>query len=240
VTDMVSGIEIYDPLFEWPAIPGAASYQIEINLTSGFAPGSLIFSGSTTADVVRPHGDAANNAVLTGASGASIRRAKPARGNNGPTFTKTYDETPLPGPQVLHVYNSSSSCATTRNVNEPVIQWSTVPGARTYEIQVSCPGVSKSYTTVNTSWTPLSRTAAALPFIFSQPGPGFSTDSPPLNAGSCVAGVRAYADNAIDGSAIAGTTPSSASRMPARRSPIRRSPTAPPEPRVRVSSAARA
>ena len=44
VTDMVPGVEIYDPLFSWPAIPGAASYEIEVNPTSGFAPGSRVCS----------------------------------------------------------------------------------------------------------------------------------------------------------------------------------------------------
>jgi len=204
VTDVVPGAEIYDPLFQWPAIAGAASYQIEINPTSGFAPGSTVYSGSTTATQFSPLNTLPNNTYYWRVRGVDPQ-GQAGPWNNGQTFTKTYDETPLPGPQVLHVYNSKLELRDNTNVNEPVVAWSTVPGARTYEVQITCGTTSKSYFTANTSWTPLdTRQSGLFPVIFSAPGSGFEQDGPPLVAGPCFAAVRAYADNAIDGSAIAG------------------------------------
>ncbi|HEY3614131.1 MAG TPA: Ig-like domain-containing protein [Gaiellales bacterium] len=203
VSDMVDGVEIYDPLFQWPAIAGAASYQIEINPTSGFAPGSLVFSGSTTATQYAPLKTLPNNTYYWRVRGVDPQ-GQAGPWNNGPTFTKTYDETPVPGPPNLHVYNTKLELRDNTNVNEPVVQWSTVPGARTYEVQINCQGASKTYFTVNNAWTPLSGYSGGVPTIFSQPGPGISQDGPPLSTGPCFAAVRAYADNAIDGTAIAG------------------------------------
>ena len=38
---------------------------------------------------------------------------------------------------------SSQPSPTARNVNEPVVTWSTVPGARDYEVQINCSGTSQ-------------------------------------------------------------------------------------------------
>ncbi len=203
VTDMVDGAEIYDPLFQWPAIPGAASYQIEINPTSGFAPGSRVYSGSTTATQFAPLNTLPNNTYYWRVRGVDPQ-GQAGPWNNGPVFTKTYDETPLPGPQVLHVYNTKLQLRDNTNVNEPVVAWSTVPGARVYEVQVNCNGQGQTYFTANTAWTPTTGFTGGVPNILSQPGPGFDQLGSQLAPGPCFAAVRAYADNAIDGSSIAG------------------------------------
>ena len=88
VTDMVPGIEIYDPLFSWPAIPGAASYEIEVNLTSGFALGSRLMLVHDERDVLRAREVAARTTPTTGASAVSIRRARPGRGTTAPRSTR--------------------------------------------------------------------------------------------------------------------------------------------------------
>ena len=161
VTDMVDGVEIYDPLFQWPAIPGAASYQIEINPTSGFAPGSLVLAASTTATQFAPLKTLPNNTYYWRMRGVDPQ-GQAGPWNNGPAFTKTYDETPLPGPANLTVYNSKlQAIAPGGSVNQPVIAWSTVPGARTYEVQLNCNGNGKTYFTANTAWTPLATNRAA-------------------------------------------------------------------------------
>jgi hypothetical protein len=205
VTDMVDAVEIYDPLFQWPAIPGAASYQIEINPTSAFAPGSRVFSGSTTATQFAPQNTLPNNTYYWRVRGVDPQ-GQAGPWNNGPAFTKTYDETPLPGPANLTVYNTKlQPIAPNGNVDQPVIRWSTVPGAKDYEIQINCAGNIKIYTTANTSWTPLApNPGGGVPQLLSAPGSGVDFDSPSLTPGACLASVRAFADNANDGSAIAG------------------------------------
>ena len=85
--------------------------------------------------------------------------------NNGPAFTKTYDETVLPGPANLTVYNSQlDPIADGDNVNEPVVIWDTVPGRP----QLRGAGqlhrhAATTYFTANTAWTPLAATPAATP-----------------------------------------------------------------------------
>ncbi len=207
VTDMVPGIEIYDPLFSWPAIPGAASYQVEVNPTAGFALGSRLLLSSTNATQYAPTKSLPNNTYYWRVRGVDPQ-GQAGPWNNGPAFTKTYDETVLPGPANLTVYNSQlDPIADGDNVNEPVVVWDTVPGARNYEVQVNCTGTPDTYFTANTAWTPPGNSGGnTVPQLLSAPGAGFDQADPPWdNPGdSCAVFVRAYADNAIDGQPIAG------------------------------------
>jgi hypothetical protein len=210
VTDLVPGVEIYDPLFSWAPIPGAASYELEINPTAAFALGSRVFSGGTAATAFATKQTLPNNTYYWRVRGVDPQ-GQAGPWNNGPAFTKTYDETVLPGPANLHIYNPQlAQIADGGNVDQPVVRWSTVPGARQYELQLACfDGVTtnaRSYFTANTSWTPLATSGGSLvPDILSAPGPGLDQDDPPGNPGEdCTVAVRAYADNAIDNTAIAG------------------------------------
>ena len=207
VTDMVSGVEIYDPLFSWAAIPGASGYEIEINPTSGFALGSRTMFASTTATSFAPTKTLPNNTYYWRVRGVDPQ-GQAGPWNNGPAFTKTYDETVLPGPANLGVYNSQlDPIADGDNVDEPVVAWSTVPGARLYEVQVNCTGTPKIYFTANTAWTPIANSGGGtVPQLLSAPGVGVDQADPPWSAPgqTCAVFVRAYADNAVDGSTIAG------------------------------------
>ncbi len=125
------GVEIYDPLFQWAPIPGAASYEMEVNTTSGFATGSKLFSATTTATSYAPTATLPNNTYYWRVRGLDSQ-GQAGPWNNGPTFDKTYDQTVVPGPPNLTVLNSKlQPIAPGGNVNEPVVTWSTVPGART-------------------------------------------------------------------------------------------------------------
>ena len=64
VTDMVPGRGDLRPALPVGPIPGAASYEMEINTTSGFATGSKLFCANDLGDVVRPDRDAAEQHVL--------------------------------------------------------------------------------------------------------------------------------------------------------------------------------
>ena len=55
VEDLNSNPEVYDPRFSWGAVPGAASYELEINSSSDFAPGSKVCcSGTSIATSLSP------------------------------------------------------------------------------------------------------------------------------------------------------------------------------------------
>ncbi len=88
VTDMVPGVEIYDPLFQWAPIPGAASYEMEINTTSGFATGSQAVLRRRPRRRRSPRPRRCRTTRTTGASAASTRRARPAPGTTARRSTR--------------------------------------------------------------------------------------------------------------------------------------------------------
>ncbi len=204
VSDMVAAQEIFDPLFTWAPILGAASYQLEVNADPGFAPGSRMMSANTNSTSFAPAQSLPDNSYYWRVRGVDPQ-GQAGPWNNGAAFDKAWDRTIPAGPQNLRVYNSKlEPIGFAGNVDEPVVMWNTVPGARTYEVQVLCGTDLHSYATSNTVWTP--RTDAfpdPRPGIFQAPGWNFKSDNPGLT-GNCTVSVRAYADNAIDGSAQAG------------------------------------
>ena len=118
---MVPGIEIYDPLFSWPAIPGAASYEIEINPTAGFAPGSTATRRRRTRRRSRRRRRCPTTPT-TGASAASIRRARPAPGTTARRSRRPTTRRSLPGPaepERLRLDSSHADPPDGGNVNEP-------------------------------------------------------------------------------------------------------------------------
>jgi hypothetical protein len=206
VTDMVPGVEIYDPLFSWAPIPGAASYQIEINPTAGFATGSKVFSGNTSATSFAPQHTLPNNTYYWRVRGVDPQ-GQAGPWNSGPQFDKTYDQTVLPGPPNLAVYDSTGGGPFNNAVVEqPLIHWDTVPGARDYEVQVNCNGTAHIYETANTSFTSFADDGhSTVPAFLAKPGFQLSEETPVMNPGdSCSVRVRAYADSAIDGTTIFG------------------------------------
>ena len=205
VTDMVPGVEIFDPLFQWAPIPGAASYEMEINTTSGFATGSKLFSAKTGATSFAPTRTLPNNTYYWRVRGLDPQ-GQAGPWNNGPTFDKTYDQTAVPGPPNLTVYDSTlQAIPPGGNVDEPVVTWSTVPGARHYELQTACDSGTTIYNTANTAWTPFGSTGGSgHPPFFNAPGLSVQQGSPLLSGDTCDVYVRAFTDSAIDGTAIAG------------------------------------
>jgi hypothetical protein len=205
VTDLVPGVEIYDPLFSWAPIPGAASYQLEINPTSGFATGSKVFSANTSATSFAPTQTLPNNTYYWRVRGVDPQ-GQAGPWNNGPQFDKTYDQTAVPGPPNLQVFDSQlNHIVAGAHVNEPVVTWDTVPGARSYEVVTVCGSgpTTTTYQTANTAWTPFDTTGnATAPSVFH--GASIQTGTPPLNGDTCTVSVRALTDYAIDGETIEG------------------------------------
>ena len=135
-----------DPLFSWSAVPGAARYEVEVNASESFPPGSKwCCSGTTTGTSLAPLTVLANNHYYWRV------RALDARGNAGvwnvgQPFDKTFDPT-TPKPECNPLAACSIARLTVRSVggqplggvpatDTPIVTWDPVPGASRYEVEI--------------------------------------------------------------------------------------------------------
>jgi hypothetical protein len=147
VDDIFAAPEVFDPLFSWDPIAGAAKYELEINPSVDFAPGSkvccanpvignsyaptVVFKDNTYYWRVRALDTSGNAGVW----------------NAGPTFTKTFDKVPpTPGPSVKNLRmrdnladpGSDAEPGTPGyQTRVPALRWDPVPGAASYEAEVA-------------------------------------------------------------------------------------------------------
>ena len=145
VSDLMTETEVFDPFFSWTPVPGAAKYELEVNPTADFSPGSKVCCTGTM--IGASH---APTSMLRDNTYYWRVRALDAFGNAGQwnlgsPFTKTFDKVPpVTAPSV-----KTSACATTcptgsdldggtpgYQTSVPVLTWSAVPGASSYEVDV--------------------------------------------------------------------------------------------------------
>jgi hypothetical protein len=147
IDDLFADPEVFDPHFSWDAIAGAARYEVEVNSSVDFAPGSKV---------------CCTNAVIgTSYSPTQVFkdntyywrvRALDASGNSGvwnggPAFTKTFDKVPpTPGASIKnlrmrdHLADPGTDADTGTpgyQTEVPVLRWDPVPGAASYEVNVT-------------------------------------------------------------------------------------------------------
>ena len=153
VTDLSSAPEVYDPRLSWNPVPGAARYEVEVNSSVDFAPGSKVCcNGTMIATSVSP-----TTVLLDNTYYWRVRAIDPDGNagvwNVGPSFTKTFDKGPPSGPvpdtsiKNLHMRDNLTDDTTTADANQdlsdgystrvPVVAWDPVPGASNYEVQVA-------------------------------------------------------------------------------------------------------
>jgi hypothetical protein len=174
VTDLVAASEFFDPQFSWTAVPGATKYEVEVNSSVDFAPGSKVCcSQLTTSTSLAPTVVFRDNTYYWRV------RAVDAAGNAGvwnlgPNFVKTFDKVPpvtAPSIKNLRMRDNLADPGTDVDLgtpgyqtNVPVLRWDTVPGASSYTVDVGpFNGTSCDYggntawrvTTSVPSWTPL-------------------------------------------------------------------------------------
>jgi hypothetical protein len=177
LNDLDSRPEVFDPQFSWTAIPGAAYYKVDVNTDSNFPSGSNVCcTGKTVATSLTP-------VTLLPAAQAYYWRVTPydstgsqagtptvyTDGNGDPqTFTITYDGG-LTAVANLSMRDSSDTPvdwpgdSTGVPTDTPIVAWDPVPGAASYEVQVSpysagiCDWSTKPWDvhTASTAWTPL-------------------------------------------------------------------------------------
>jgi hypothetical protein len=175
LTDLVDAAEVMDPQFSWDPVPGAASYEVEVNSSQDFAPGSKVCcSPPTIATSLNP-------TVLFKDNDYYWRvRAIDADGNAGiwnlgPSFTKAFAKSPpVTAPVVKNLRMSDNLADPGTDVDSgtagyqtqvPIVRWDPVPGAASYGVEVvpfsgACnwtvsPVAKWDVLTATTAWTPL-------------------------------------------------------------------------------------
>ena len=172
VSDLVDAPEFSDPQFAWDRVPGAAAYELDVNFSQDFAPGSRVCcTKPTIASAYSPTQVLDNNTYYW-----RVRAIDP-HGNQGvwvegQPFTKTFDNVPpVSGTSIrgLHVRDNVSDSGSSPlgyATSSPIVVWDPVPGAASYEVNVaplisgSCEWSSNTknrwdVTTGVTAWTPL-------------------------------------------------------------------------------------
>ena len=171
VDDIFAAPEVFDPLFSWDPIAGAARYELEINPSVDFAPGSKVCCtspviGSSYAPTVVFKDNTYYWRVR-----ALDTSGNPGVWNAGPNFTKTFDKVPpTPGPSIKNLRmrdhlsdpGSDAEAGTPGyQTRVPVLRWDPVPGAASYEVDVT------PYTSGICDWTASSghwRVKTSVPF----------------------------------------------------------------------------
>jgi hypothetical protein len=177
VTDLDPSAEVFDPKFSWNPVPGAARYEVEINPSVDFAPGSKVCcTGTTIATSLSPPKVFKNDTYHWRV------RAIDADGNAGvwnvgSAFQKTFDTVPPvtdPSIKNLHMRDNTTDPGVDLDgttpgyqTQVPIVTWNPVPGASAYQVEVApyddgamqCNWTAQTHhwvvvTAVN-AWTPL-------------------------------------------------------------------------------------
>ena len=177
LNDLDQRPEVFDPQFSWTEIPGAAYYKVDVNTDPNFPSGSNVCcSGKTVATSLTP-------VTLLPAAQSYYWRVTPYDStgvnagtptvysdvNGDPqTFTITYDGgLAAVGNLSMRDYANATidwpGDAVGVSTDTPIVSWDAVPGAASYEVQVSpysagiCDWATKPWDvhTASTSWTPL-------------------------------------------------------------------------------------
>jgi hypothetical protein len=198
VHDVADPVGIHDYEFSWDAVAGAAGYEIEINSSSDWAPGSkvccdvnFITKVTTIGTTFTPRIVLPNNHYYW-----RVRAVDPSRNagvwNVGPEFTKSFANI-LPSVEGLRMLDSQLPTEPGYETSTPIVSWDAVPGASAYEVEVTRfeNGCQWSATlehwktrTATTHWTPLgSGWNGRKPYGSDIEQPFVSTDFPSLVVG---------------------------------------------------------
>ncbi|HEX9093904.1 MAG TPA: hypothetical protein VF902_07970, partial [Coriobacteriia bacterium] len=147
VTDLDPSPEVFDPQFSWEPVPGAARYEVEVNPSVDFAPGSKVCcSGTTTATSLSPAKVFKNDTYHW-----RVRAIDPDGNagvwNLGPGFQKTFDNVPpvtAPSINNLRMRDNVADPGVDQlpltpgyQTQAPIVTWDPVAGASSYEVDVS-------------------------------------------------------------------------------------------------------
>ncbi len=141
VDDLNPAAEVFDPLLTWSSVPGAAGYDVEVNTTPAFAPGSTFFKATVAGTAVAPTVPVPNNTYFW-----RVRAVDPD-GRAGTyvsgSFRKEFDDTTgatpprdtVPG-LTLRDGATDAALPVGSTTSSPTLSWTPVTGAAEYEVQV--------------------------------------------------------------------------------------------------------
>jgi protein-S-isoprenylcysteine O-methyltransferase Ste14 len=223
VNDLVAVPEVFDPQFSWDPIPGAARYEVEVSASQDFAPGSKVCCPETTIGTVYAPTDVLkDNRFYWRLRGIDVD-GNPGVWNEGPVFEKRFDKVPpVAGTSIKNIRirdniadpgSDLDPTTPSYETRVPLITWDPVPGAASYQVEVTPMGAvdcnwtaTSSHWVVNTTvnaWTPLGSG-----WNLRKPYPdarSVATDPPHLVAGtSYCARVRARSDRDAAGGDVYG------------------------------------
>ena len=201
VNDAAPATELFVPEFSWDPIPGAAKYEVEVNSGALFN-GTKVCCGTDTpiATTFTPKETFPNNTYYWRVR-ALNSHGEAGDWNEGPPFTKTFDNYPLLDEDPIKNLRMRDTADPGTDVDGatpgyqtdlPIVTWDPVPGASAYQVFVvpfelgACKvGASSSerwlVRTSSTAWTPLgSGSLASKPF---PSGPSVSKDTQGLTPG---------------------------------------------------------
>ena len=147
VDDLFAAPEVYDPQFSWDAIAGAARYEVEVNSSVDFAAGSKVCCTDTVIGTALSPKNVFRDNTYYWRVRALDTSGNTGVWNSGPSFTKTFDKVPpTPGPAIknLRMRDNLADPGTDADTGTvgyqtqvPVLRWDPVPGASSYEVDVT-------------------------------------------------------------------------------------------------------
>jgi hypothetical protein len=174
--DLNAAPEAFDPRFSWNSVAGAARYEVEINSSQDFAPGSKVCCSDKTIGTSLSPTQLLKDNVYYWRVRAFDADGNAGVWNYGGSFTKTFDKVapagPVPGTSIKNLRMRDNLADPGTDIDSgtagyqtrvPVVRWDPVPGASSYEIQIAgwngatCGWASSTYVkkTSVPEWTPL-------------------------------------------------------------------------------------
>ena len=168
-TNTATASGVVDPQFSWLPVPGATGYQVEVNASQDFPVGSKqCCDGTNPGTTLSPENLLANGTYYWRVRAIDVN-GDAGVWNVGYPFTESFDVVP-PTVQNLTLrdtHNGMAALAAGSPTDTPVVTWNPVPGASSYEVQVtpyqnglgcdwSGNALNEDINTATTAWTPLS------------------------------------------------------------------------------------
>lgn len=138
VEDLNPAREVFDPLLRWSDVPGAARYDVEVNVTDTFAPGSVVATQSVVGNATSPSKQLPNNTYFwrVRAVDADGRAGNYVTGSFAKEFDLVAPDPTVPG-LTLNDGTTPVAASAATMTSQPVLTWNPVPGAASYEVAVS-------------------------------------------------------------------------------------------------------
>jgi protein-S-isoprenylcysteine O-methyltransferase Ste14 len=181
--DLAAEPEVVDPQFSWDAVPGAARYEVEVNSSQDFAPGSRVCCTTVIVGTSHSPPRVFKDNIYYWRVRAFDPDGNAGVWNDGPVFSKRFDKVPpVAGTSIKNVRMRDNLADPGADVspdpgyqtNVPIVRWDAVPGASSYEVEVTAYDVGLGYCnwsstarwlvkTAATAWSPLGTGLTARP-----------------------------------------------------------------------------